>query len=80
MPGTVCLAIPGYTAAPDVDHDGDEIDHGSSVADATAKCNANPTCKGFNSDANYKTKAEFTRAAPGYCFYTKSAASNMSCL
>ncbi|PNH04134.1 hypothetical protein TSOC_009739 [Tetrabaena socialis] len=71
---TSCPVISGYTAAPDVDHSGDDIGRGSSVADATIKCNTDATCKGFNSDGAYKRLVSPTGAARGWCLYTKNTA------
>ncbi|PNH04132.1 hypothetical protein TSOC_009740 [Tetrabaena socialis] len=67
-----CPAITGYTvAAPDTDHAGDDIGQVSSVPDATAKCNADATCLGFNSDGYYKRRLSPLRYLFGSCLYTK---------
>ncbi|PNG99646.1 hypothetical protein TSOC_014572 [Tetrabaena socialis] len=70
-----CQQISGYTMTPDMDHNGDDIGQSLDVLD---KCNADSTCKGFNSAGWYKRVVSPTSTFTGTCFYTKIGTSKDS--
>ncbi|KAG2486922.1 hypothetical protein HYH03_014421 [Edaphochlamys debaryana] len=68
-----CSDVSGYSVAGNVDHEGDDIPGSprngiTATADA---CNADPTCKGFNSAGYFKTVVAPTAPAQCMCLYTK---------
>ncbi|GLI71374.1 hypothetical protein VaNZ11_016564 [Volvox africanus] len=69
---TKCASYTGYLANADVDHTGDNINSKAlAINKALDKCNADSTCKGFNSNGWLKSVVSPTVPAQGVCLYTK---------
>ncbi len=68
-----CLSISGYSAAADVDHNGDDITRAASTEQAAASCSAIVSCSGFNSWGFVKRAVWPTQPFMGMCLYTKQA-------
>lgn len=68
---TVCPVVPGYSASPDVDRNGDDILNAGSMAAAAAKCDLDSTCRTFNTNGWVKRSAAPVIPASGSCLYTK---------
>ncbi|PNH04247.1 hypothetical protein TSOC_009629 [Tetrabaena socialis] len=65
--------LSGYIVTVDMDHLHDNIGRASSFANASKECNADKSCRGFNSGGWYKRVASPVRTSKGMCFYTKGS-------
>lgn len=69
----VCPALPGYYAALNKEHNGDDIQHVTNgLVAAAAACSAASNCEGFNSNGWIKTTVGPTQDWTDLCLYSKA--------
>ncbi len=66
-----CPAVFGYTAALYQDSIGSDLGQTYTMEAAAARCNADASCKGFNSGGWYKDSVTFVAASTHICLYIK---------
>ncbi|EFJ50653.1 hypothetical protein VOLCADRAFT_103860 [Volvox carteri f. nagariensis] len=63
--------IPGYDTLTNFDHNGDDLIQIQDPFEAIASCNADPACKGFNSEGWLKTFVIPAKFKADVCLYVK---------
>ena len=72
----MCASVPGYSGTSFADHPGDSIGAplGGSPLEVAAACDADCSCRGFNSAGVLKASAALTQQPSNVaCFYTRTA-------